>query len=395
MKTRVLPLFTIGLLFVSLATVPPDAGAQVTGAPRLQPVTQPTTFYVQREQTAPPAIKTQLAQIRQTIQANNLPYTVGYTTALDRPLSELAGVVPPPQAEIVKQRTTFAQVQATLLQTDESLKIAYMKAHPTTIIPQPAPPPFTTASARADWRTAGKVPPIRNQGGCGSCWAFAVMGAYESSYLIRNNTMPDTSEQAMLSCSGPGSCAGGWPHDALNWLVASGTDKEADYPYTGTSGGCHGFTPEFKAAAWGWVDNNVDLPTVAQLKQALFTYGPIEVLVWVSGQFQAYTGGVFTQAAPNPGALNHAVVLVGWDDAKGAWIMRNSWGTGWGETCGYGTERGYMYIKYGAANIGLQAQWVRAPSPTIGTSSKLQEILKQRLIPLQVAPATNVAPLTR
>jgi cathepsin L len=394
MKLRPLSLLAFAALLVSVASTPPAAVA--AGPTQLQPVMPTATFYAQREQAASPAIKAKLAQIRQTLRAANLGYSVGYTTALDRSLSQLTGVVPPPPAEIVKQRASFAQVQATLLQTDQSLQVAYQKAHPDVVIYVPPTPSFTAASAKADWRMVGKVPPIRDQGHCGSCWAFAVMGAYESSYLIRNNITSDTSEQAMLSCSGPGSCGGGWPYDALNWLVANGTDKEADYPYTATSGGCHAFTPEFKAAAWGWVDNTVDIPTVAQMKQAIVTHGPIEVLVYVSGNFQAYTGGVFNETVP-AGWLNHAVVLVGWDDAKGAWIMRNSWGTGWGETCGYGTERGYMFIKYGAANIGLQAQWVRAPITKIGTSTRLQEILRSRLAPAAVVPnlTPRLTPVTR
>ena len=79
-----------------------------------------------------------------------------------------------------------------------------------------------------------------------------------------------------------------------------------------------------------------------------------------------------TSSDPNPtvndgsviwqylGTLNHAVTLIGWDDSKSAWLIKNSWGTGWGDTCGFGTERGYMWISYTSDNIGYAAAWVQA-----------------------------------
>ena len=60
--------------------------------------------------------------------------------------------------------------------------------------------------------------------------------------------------------------------------------------------------------------------------------------------------------------MNHCVTIVGWDDSKQAWLVKNSWGTGWGSTCGFGTERGYIWIKYGCDNIGLFPGWVLAKS---------------------------------
>jgi cathepsin L len=89
------------------------------------------------------------------------------------------------------------------------------------------------------------------------------------------------------------------------------------------------------------------------MKQALCAYGPLSVCVRVTSAFQAYHSGVFNQN--DPGAINHCVTLVGWNDAKGAWLIKNSWGTGWG-------MNGYMWIKYGSNSIGKLALWVKSKS---------------------------------
>jgi cathepsin L len=395
MRTRFLSLLATGALVALVLTIPPGAEAQPTPAPLApQVVAQlpPNFSYAQREQTASPAIRAKLATLRQQIQASKLPYTVGYTTALDRPLSALTGLTLP--TNMAQKVAAQAPVQAMLLQADEAQRLQYIKTHPNVIV-RPETPPFSASAPRADWRTYGKVTPIRDQGHCGSCWAFAAIGAYESSYLIRNNISSDTSEQAMLSCSGAGNCGGGWPGPAFDWLIANGTDKEVDYPYTatnGVTGACHGFTAEYKAAAWGFVKPSYTQASVAEIKQALATYGPILAGVQATAEFQAYTGGVFYQAVP-ANALNHAVVLVGWDEnqvgpngAKGAWIMRNSWGTGWGTVADYGSERGYMYLAYNSSNVGTYLQWVRAPSNLYLVNPRIQEIIK--------APSTAVKELT-
>lgn len=377
MRRSVIPILVTSALFMALATSPPRADAQLrvpTPTPAPAPVPVPPSFsYAQREQVAPPAVRNQLAQLRQEIQAKNLRYTVGYTTALDRSLPNLTGLLVPPN--IAQQAAAHAPVQARLLQADELQKMQFHKLNPN-INPSDTVPTFTASSSRADWRTLGKVTPIKDQGGCGSCWAFAVVGAYESSYLIRNGVLPNASEQAMLSCSGAGTCAGGWTAPAFTWLTNNGTDKEAEYPYTATNSACHAFTTDYRSAAWGYIKPNGMIPTNAEMKQAIVTYGPIMVALYATGQFQAYTGGVFYQSVP-AGALNHAVVLVGWDDTKGAWILRNSWGTGWGGAADYGTERGYMYLAYGSSNVGIWSQWVRAPSLTYKLSPQILDITKQ------------------
>jgi cathepsin L len=149
-------------------------------------------------------------------------------------------------------------------------------------------------------------------------------------------------------------------------MISTGTAAEAAYPFTGNDGlACPaGVTPGFKATSWSLISSNPDLhvrPSVAAMKQALCAHGPLATAVMADGAFQAYTGGTFVTGASYPW-INHGVTIVGWDDAKGAWLIKNSWGTGWGETGGYGSERGYMWIGYNTNNIGVATAWIDARS---------------------------------
>ncbi|MDP6061010.1 MAG: C1 family peptidase [Pirellulaceae bacterium] len=210
-----------------------------------------------------------------------------------------------------------------------------------------------------DWRTeqgSGTVPPIRNQGQCGSCWAFAVMGSLESGVGIRDGSAPDLSEQWLVSCCGLGGCSGEWSGNAANYLLANGpldqcglrgAPWEADFPYQGADVPCT--CPEdrpYTIESWAFIGPQWGTPSEAQLKQAILDYGPITVCVYADSAFQYYTGDVFNACTSSD--VNHAVVLVGWDDAQGSdgvWILRNSWGSWWG-------EGGYMRIEYGCSRIG-------------------------------------------
>lgn len=108
-------------------------------------------------------------------------------------------------------------------------------------------------------------------------------------------------------------------------------------------------------AGWEYIGSPSSTPTVNQIKQAIINYGPVSVAVYVNASFSAYSGGVFTVSEDRQ--VNHGVVLVGWDDTQGrngVWILRNSWGTGWGEA-------GYMRIEYGCSRVGYGACYVVYP----------------------------------
>jgi len=298
--------------------------------------------YQQREMKASPQIKTQLNTIRQKIKAKNLTFKVGYTAAMDFPLSKLAGLRAPANlTKLIKARNVRAAKM--------------LKIMPVVRIQACSP-----AARTFDWRKARGSTSIRDQGGCGSCWAFATNGAFEGNYRIRNGAAIDSSEQDTLDCSGAGSCAGGWW--AHQYLIDKGSATEASYPYTPSKGTCRSVSRPYKAINWGYVENKSSIPSVSKLKQALCQHGPLAIALRATSTFKAYTSGVFNEFAS--GKVNHGVTLIGWDDNKGAWLIKNSWGTGWGDTCGYGTERGYMWIKYNCNKAGYAASWVEAkPKP--------------------------------
>lgn len=101
--------------------------------------------------------------------------------------------------------------------------------------------------------------------------------------------------------------------------------------------------------------DDASVPPVDQLKEALCNYGPLVACVSATDLFSAYTGGVFNEN--NMGTVNHAVCLVGWDDDRGAWLVKNSWSTSWGED-------GYIWVAYGSNSIGYGAAWVQTASPS-------------------------------
>src|SRR5262249_1236475 len=163
-------------------------------------------------------------------------------------------------------------------------------------------------------------------------------GAYEGSYAIRNNILIDASEQDVLSCSGAGTCGGGWHMGVFDYLIATGTTREVNDPYTATDAACpSGYTRPYRAVTWGYVPSVGGIRTVSEMKAGLCAHGPLTVAVYASPAFQAYTGGIFNEMSSS--SINHDVTLIGWCDAYHAWLIKNSWGTGWGSNCGYGTDR--------------------------------------------------------
>jgi len=179
-----------------------------------------------------------------------------------------------------------------------------------------------------DWRTQGVVSPIKNQGSCGSCWAFSTTGALESAWKRKHGNMPNYSEQQLVDCCGAKGyqcqgCNGAWPEWALNFINAYGINTESGYPYTGRLGSCTNpsgtkilASPGFKMLAAG---------DTGSLKTAVGSE-PVSICVDATN-WSLYKSGVFNNCK---NALNHAVLLVGYED-NGTWIVKNSWGTTWGE----------------------------------------------------------------
>jgi cathepsin L len=230
-----------------------------------------------------------------------------------------------------------------------------------TLLLAPATPALAQAlPERFDWREKGKVTPVKDQGQvCGSCSIFAIISAFESSFAIRTGELVEMSERAFpYHHEDRGAfrkrCGGIAIELAAKGMVDYGVTPEGAHP----GGKNQRLIPYIaKGQAWGLV-NGKRAPSVPELKAALVERGPLAVDVNVTGAFRQYAGGVFREDAP--ARTNHAVTLIGWDDRLGAWLVKNSWGTAWGDTCGFGRERGYMWVAYGSNGIASTAVWIAA-----------------------------------
>lgn len=224
--------------------------------------------------------------------------------------------------------------------------------------------------AAFNWRDVSGCPPIRDQGACGSCWAFATVGPLECNILIKDGLTVDLSEQWLLSCNqeteppvllgGAWSCEGGWfahgyhTGEKTDPCGGGGAVLESSLPYAAddTVACACPYAHPFLAQDWAYVGPEEGLPPAEEIKRAIYEYGPVGAGVFVDVNFASYRSGVF-----NAGSVqtpNHGIVLVGWDDslgAQGAWLLRNSWGTDWGED-------GYMWIEYGRSNVGFSANFL-------------------------------------
>ena len=251
----------------------------------------------------------------------------------------------------------------------------YVRARNHEHLKQLSPPPGTRGGWRAspratepawDSRTLGVVPPVQDQGQCGSCWDFAGTCVVEVALAAAGNPLVKLSEEYTLSCGRNGGCGGDDLVNVLEWAKATGIPAAADYgPYTAAPGACN-YRPGMKLyrlADWGYVPGvSFAGPTPTQnVKDAIKAYRCVAVAVAAGDDWDAYAAGK-TLTGSNTG-INHAVVLVGWDDAhdngdgtRGAWLVRNQWGTGWGDA-------GYAWAKYGADQIGTEAAFGVAAAP--------------------------------
>lgn len=208
----------------------------------------------------------------------------------------------------------------------------------------------------------GGLSDVKDQKECTSCWAFAAAASYESSYFKRNNIRVDVSEQDIINCSQSGNCINGGHYIGVFVDMIEKNKKLLDenkVPYQSHDGDCLPVNGKYAAANFGIVDQRLinwftgQAPTIEDLKQAVYEHGALAAAVAATPAFMLYQGGVFSEQGNKDNDVNHAVNIVGWDDDKGAWLIRNSWGTAWG-------ENGYMWIKYGSNGIGTATAWVDA-----------------------------------
>jgi hypothetical protein len=272
-----------------------------------------------------------------------------------------------------------------------------------------------------DWRERGlEVGQVMNQGTCGSCWAFVSVAVYQSSWNLERMRLGEVfiedaeyeagtfqrqpSVQQLLNCVSKtkGDCTGGWHGSAFAFMVNSHVphipdrliwnkpDTAAIEEYTGRKSVCTDplinknvqrggipfvplqgpdsgtsllpnsdliLTASDRALAWGYVNEKAfdKMPSVEQMKAALIEHGPLAAPILADHCFSLYKSGVFNGERNT--SLNHVVQLIGWDDEKGAWLIKNSWGADWG-------EGGFAWVKYGSNNVGLFAAWIQPSPPT-------------------------------
>jgi C1A family cysteine protease len=219
--------------------------------------------------------------------------------------------------------------------------------------------PLTGVPVSFDWRSNGGnyVTPVRNQGSCGSCWAFATTAALESYILIKDSRSGQDDNRAeeillscstALSCTNPGSCNGGYIGRASDCILITGLPPDFYFPYTATASddncgnaGTGWQTDTYRIAAWSYITTTS--VSVSAIKNALYTYGPLVTTMDVYSDFYYYAGGVYEYSSGTYQG-GHAILIVGYvDDTSiaggGYFIVKNSWGNGWG-------SGGYFSIAY-------------------------------------------------
>lgn len=198
-----------------------------------------------------------------------------------------------------------------------------------------------------DWRTVpGAVGPIKNQGECGSCWAFSTVAGLETAYFLKNKTFVSFSEQELVDCAGGQyrnrGCNGGIMPFAYMYIMDNGITTEDSYPYRGMEGWCQA----------AYKKPRYSLPDFAQISPidvngliAAIDKTVVSVAIEVQQDLQFYNGGVYNPPASCGQGLNHAVNTVGYSTTASVpyFIVRNSWGPNWG-------ENGYFRMSIGSGN---------------------------------------------
>ena len=217
------------------------------------------------------------------------------------------------------------------------------------VVPEPVSPNLMVGQLPTafDWRDSGKVTPVKDQGGCGACYAFATLGMIEGDVLVDSGPEYDFSEEQAKECTweainGISNCStGGWDDWVINLLTRVGIVLEADDPYHPCDTSCNSSTTPVERVTDWYTLSGYGSPDTTMLKSYIYTYGPIFTTL-DAGCLSGYTGGIIPDSGNTH--VNHAVVIVGWNDTPGYWIVKNSWGI-WGES-------GYFRIAYGANMIG-------------------------------------------
>ncbi len=225
---------------------------------------------------------------------------------------------------------------------------------PTIDADAPSPQIGPAAPSSFNWRSYGGsnwLTSVKNQQSCGSCWAFAAVGVVEAHYNIVNNNPGldlNLAEQDLVSCSGAGSCSGGSASVAMHYIRDDGIVDEGCFSYTASDSACS------KCAGWQnrltYVDElSAFGPSRDTIRQAVVDYGPVYAYMGINSDYGGYFDGSGIYRCTDDSDINHGVVIVGYNDAGGYWIVRNSWGSDW--PSGQYHDGGYFKVGYGECAI--------------------------------------------
>ncbi|MGD0709889.1 MAG: C1 family peptidase [Bacteroidales bacterium] len=248
----------------------------------------------------------------------------------------------------------------------------------------------TLATLPTSWDWRMQSTPIKDQGDCGSCWAFASVGSLECNILIHDGNTRSLSEQYLINCDGScNGCQGGTCPNSY-WKSPKGAVYETECPYVSFTcdqtvttatciNSCGTYAYHEQVSSYRDIGGEVSgIPPVDSIKNAIYKYGPIWVAVdAASNAWSAYSGGIWVESGTS---TDHAVCLVGWKDTTGIsdgsagyWILRNSYGPSWG-------ENGYMRISYKSDAVGYHADYLvyggGAPhlAPTINFDANMRNV---------------------
>lgn len=379
--------------------------------------------YADREAKAPQNVQASVRALRASIAARHLSFHVGVTEVSQMDLKKITGGMAPvidanavaaAQARRAQARTKGNLIRRTMYLRSQppAQLVAAERARMNASDTQPplsgvepeggaqgahsgAYPSseFPSASATAfSWRD--RMTPVKNQGQCGSCWAFASTAVFEAVEILYNHASGiNLAEQYLVNCTppfSPGSdnCNGNTAVNAFKFLVGNADATTAAVPYKKAMQSCNLAQADtnYRVGDWGYASTDTPAaPSVAEIKAAIVAHGPVAASINATLAFQNYTDGVFDEQDPSP--TNHAIALVGWDDTKSAWHLRNSWGANWG-------EGGYMWIKYGSNHVGARASWIEpahaAPPSNPTFADRYVSIANDSGEPLEVSVEAQV-----